>query len=186
MFHGQQWTVVRFASTGIAFMAAIFYLYLRDSLPFLSTQNAPTSDGERLTFAFRCLAFSILPLFKSIRAVANKRFENMDTLGADPTAPVDPIKHRDFLTRQRNLQNTLEQTVLHIGTVLALASSLPLNQLSVIPVLVFYFVIGRIAYYIGYLYFENQLYRAFGFAVTDLPSVLGLGYALLTIIVQNI
>ncbi|XP_063951646.1 uncharacterized protein LOC135153208 [Lytechinus pictus] len=99
--------------------------------------NQKRSDiGWRASdLCFPCLAFSILPLFKGIRAVANKRFENMDTLGADPTAPV---------------------------------------------------VIGRITYYIGYLYFDNQLYRAFGFAVTDLPSVLGLGYALLTIIDQDI
>nr|XP_054765796.1 transmembrane protein 79-like [Lytechinus pictus] len=185
MFQGQQWTVVKFASTGIAFMAFVLYLYQAGSLPFIPTKNAPKSDGERLTYAFRCLAFSILPLFMGIRAVGNKRFSNIDTLGADPTAPVDPVKHRDFLTRQRNLQNTLEQTVLHIGAVLALASSLPLDQLSVIPVLVFFFVIGRITYYIGYLYFDNQLYRGFGFGVTFMPSVVGLGYALFIIIFRN-
>ena len=186
MFQGQQWIVITHIILSMGFGLFILYLHGRGALPFSRPSFPPSlSDGERLTYAFRCLAFSIWPLFMAIKAVADRRFSNIDTLGAAPTAQVNP-KHEDFLVCQRILQNTLEQTVLHIVAILALASSLQVEQLSILPVLVFFFIIGRAAFFVGYLYLDHPLYRAFGFALTFSPSVFGLMYAVYIIGVRDI
>ena len=113
--------------------------------------------------------------FFFIQLVALTRFTNIQTAGLNPSLP---ISQQIIGLRQRALQNTLEQTLIHVAGVLALSTYLEGDKLKLIPILVFLFVFARAAFYIGYLGSENALYRAFGFATTMMNNVVVLGYGL--------
>lgn len=51
---------------------------------------------------------------------------------------------------------------------LILSTFLDANSIKLIPILATMFVLGRIAFWIGYL--KNPLYRAFGMGVTLYPT----------------
>ncbi|XP_011662412.1 uncharacterized protein LOC105437474 [Strongylocentrotus purpuratus] len=174
MFSSKQWTIMIQVSASACFVIAVRYVFKENFASF----PPELSDGERFKFVFRCLAFSSLPLFAAVRKVASVRFSNMETLGADPIAPVAPSQ-KAFKIAERVLQNTLEQTLLHVMTILALASSVVVDQLYIIPCMVLLFCIGRFVYYVGYSY--DPLYRGFGFGTTWIPTLIGFSYALFII-----
>ncbi|XP_038071670.1 transmembrane protein 79-like [Patiria miniata] len=130
---------------------------------------------DRLVFTLRWLALSIVPIFIGIRLVGSIRYENMDTAGVDTTAP-----YSEGLVRlsQRALQNTLEQTAMHVPLMLILGTYLDSNHLKLVPILICLFVLARIMYYIGYLFTGDHLGRAFGFALTFFPNVITLVFCL--------
>ncbi|XP_072173800.1 transmembrane protein 79-like [Diadema setosum] len=144
------------------------------ALPYKLGFPPNLSGGDRLVFAFRCLSFSALPLFFCVNKVGSQRFANMETLGAHPTAPVAPSM-TTFVTYQRILQNTLEQTLLHVLAVLGMASCLEVDRLQLVPLLVLLFVVGRTFFFVGYV--VKPVLRGFGFSMTFIPSVLGILYS---------
>ena len=164
----------------VALMFALFVVTNKKSLPYVRNLDFPPdfSNGDRLTFAFRCLVFSALPLLASVGVIGYLRFWSPNTLAANPVAPVAQSQQL-YHVSQRVLQNTLEQTALHVLAILALASSLDPDQLDVIPVLVLLFVFGRALFMLGYMY--HPLYRGVGFALTFHPIVASLVYAIYTI-----
>ncbi|XP_063961740.1 uncharacterized protein LOC129270029 [Lytechinus pictus] len=178
MFSSKQWTILIQIAVGTSFAFSARYLFKENFLSFFSFLP-DLSDGERFKFVFQCLALSAVPLFAAVGKVGKARFLNMDTLGADPTAPVAPSQ-KTFRIAERILQNTLEQTVLHVLTILALASSVDVDQLYLIPCMVLIFCFGRLAFFVGYDY--DPLYRGVGFATTWIPTVFGFSYALFTIL----
>ena len=96
------------------------------------------------------------------------RYVNIQTAGYDPTLPTS---QRIVGMKQNALQNTLEQTVIHIAVTMALCTYLEGDKLKFIPMLVFLFLCGRVIFYIGYFATDNSLNRALGFVLTFLPNV---------------
>lgn len=77
--------------------------------------------------------------------------------------------HEKLVDKQvRILTNTLEQFILSAVNQLILVTFLPADHLYVIPFLVYTFVIGRIAFIIGYNI--DPKYRTFGLALTFVPT----------------
>ena len=150
-------------------------------VPIVRDFRPDMSDAERLMYAYRCLVFSVIPIFYASWKVGYVRLENLDTVGGHPTAPIPPSMET-FKVYQRILQNTVEQTIMHVIAVLALVSILEVDQLWNIPLLVFLFVVGRAAFFIGYV--MNPLCRPFGFGLTVMPTICSLAYCFVAITLQ--
>lgn len=73
------------------------------------------------------------------------------------------------------LQNSLEQTVLAIGSHLVLATVLRGDELVVLPVLVGLYLVGRVAFAVAYP--RGAAARAFGMALTGAALIAALGIA---------
>jgi hypothetical protein len=113
--------------------------------------------GDRIAYALPW-AVATLPLFSMIAAVGNARAlsEAIDpTLGKEsPRMVIDG----------RVLDNSLQQFVLFLVGMLALAISLPVGRLSIVAAVSITFVVMRLAFWAGYRI--KPVYRAFGFAST--------------------
>lgn len=138
---------------------------------------APRTDiADRLALALRLDLAVLLCLVAAIGRVANQRFRSAEDIGGAGSPGESPMVHRS----RAILQNTLEQVVLAIPVHLALALLLPADRMAVIAALVLLFVIGRIAFTVGYPHGGPG--RAFGFGLTFYPSVAALvvatGFAL--------
>jgi hypothetical protein len=124
--------------------------------------------GERLGYALRCDVFAALALFAGIARVAALRFFDDEVDGtAAPRSHALEV-HRAYI------QNTLEQLVLLLAAHLGFAASEPAERLPLLPLLVTLFLIGRAAFWIGYLHSPPS--RAFGFAATFYPTLVLLLY----------
>eukprot|EP00057_Strongylocentrotus_purpuratus_P007939 XP_011662413.1 PREDICTED: transmembrane protein 79-like [Strongylocentrotus purpuratus] len=178
MFYSKFVTICIEVAIGICFAISTSYVFKQNISIFKFNIPPDLPDCERLLFVFRCLAFSALPLLGAVFNVFRFRGKYLETLGADPLAPV-AHSLRGFKTSERILQNTLEQSALHVFAVLALASCVDVDQLYIIPCLVLLFNSGRLSFAVGYHY--NPLYRSFGFAVTFFPTLAGFAYAFFTI-----
>jgi hypothetical protein len=82
------------------------------------------------------------------------------------------------------LQNTLEQAVLAVGLYLALATLLAGRWLVLIPVGVFFFVVGRVRFFRGYPVGVEG--RALGMTCTMLPTVVGYLVALVLLVASGL
>jgi uncharacterized MAPEG superfamily protein len=129
---------------------------------------------DRLVFALRLHAFSLLPLFVMLAAVGNRRFL---------TEAIDPLRNiEDRATdiNRRMATNTLEQTLVFIIATLALSTYLTSSSIRLMPALVATFVLARIVFWIGYRI--HPLYRATGMAATtylNLGVILAVLYLLI-------
>jgi hypothetical protein len=114
--------------------------------------------GDRIAYALPWAAVAALPLVFMIAAVGNARAlsEAIDpTLGKEsPRMVIDG----------RVLDNSLQQFVLFLVGMLALAMSLPVHRLSIVAAVSITFVVMRLAFWAGYRI--KPVYRAFGFAST--------------------
>lgn len=77
------------------------------------------------------------------------------------------VEFEEITRQEKNiLANTMEQTLLTIGSQLVLiAFASPKMLLNYIPFMNICFVVGRIAFWAGY-----PKYRAFGFCLSFIPS----------------
>ena len=99
------------------------------------------------------------------------------------SAAINPLSGHEASVEKANriLSNTLEQFVLNAVNQLILSTYLSESNLRLIPLLTAYFVIGRIAFWIGYQIAPK--YRALGYTLTFWPSLVITGlnaYFLLT------
>ena len=114
--------------------------------------------ADRLAYSARWLAFAALPLFAMVAAVGNARFLSE---AIDPTLGTGD---RKMLVDGRVADNTTQQTLLFACGLLGLAASLPPEWMGVVRAAAIWFVVARIAFWIGYRI--HPLHRAFGFAST--------------------
>jgi len=114
--------------------------------------------AERLAYAVRWAIVAALPFFAMVVAVGNARFFSE---AIDPTLGKESHK---MVVDGRVCENTLQQLVLFLVGMLALAATLPIHRLSIVAAVSITFVIVRIAFWIGYRI--EPVYRAFGFAST--------------------
>lgn len=142
------------AVSGIASMTLAMWL-LSTLLPAPAGMETP---ADRLAYAARWLAFAALPLFAMVAAVGNARF-----LG-EAIDPTRGAEDKAILVNGRVADNTTQQTLLFAAGLLGLAASLPPEWMGAIRAAAIWFVVARIAFWIGYRI--HPLHRAFGFAST--------------------
>ncbi|KAK0066314.1 uncharacterized protein LOC106076842 [Biomphalaria glabrata] len=143
------------AGVGVAYIALYF------AFPIPVPPLPYTID--RLVYTLRLQSFSCLTVIAGIADVSLTRFQ---------TTAIDPINGRGehhVALSVRYLSNTLEQFVVSFVGQVILATYLTEPQMKNIPILVAFFVAGRLMYYIGYR--SSYLQRAPGFAVTAIPSL---------------
>ncbi|PIK57727.1 hypothetical protein BSL78_05335 [Apostichopus japonicus] len=134
----------------------------------LPTPQEPTLTN-RLVFTLRCLVVSMIPLMFGIARIATWRFNDMENMGSNPVK--EKLNYKAAVAT-KYLQNTVEQTILHVLFQLALSTFLPTEYLAVIPMFVFIFVIGRFLFFYGYMDESKPVKRALGFALTWVSNVL--------------
>lgn len=142
------------AASGVAAMVLVVWL--------LSTLIAPPaiadSAADRIAYALRWAVVAVLPLFAMIVAVGNARAMSE---AIDPTLGKES---QSIVINGRVLDNTLQQFVLFLVGMLALAVTLPLYRLSIVAAVSITFVAMRLAFWVGYRI--KPVHRAFGFAST--------------------
>ena len=161
----QQKTVVWSTTAGIIFSTVfvlISYFFISWSLPLMDTQE------QRLIFTLRCQIFPVLMLLAGIIAVSINRFSR------NAINPLAGAESASMSVHLRYLSNTLEQFVLFFTASLVLSTFLNTYSIKLIPILATLFVLGRIAFWLGYL--QNPLNRGFGMVVTFYPTVAILFY----------
>lgn len=144
---------------GVGLSAALW-----DLLP---VPEGVVAAGDRLAFAIRCCALPALTFAVGIGAVGNRRAMGE---GIDPTAAHDD---RRLVIHGRYTDNTGQQLLLLVLAMLGLSLHLDPDDLGLLPALATTFVLGRLAFWAGYL--RDPLLRAPGmgmtFSTTMLPTI---------------
>jgi len=141
------------ASSGIAAMLVMVWA--------ISSQIAPPAvadNGDRLAYALPWAVPPALLFFVMVAVVGNARFLSE---AIDPTLGKESDK---MVVDGRVTDNTLQQLVLFLIGMFALAVTLPAHRLSIVAAVSITFVIVRLAFWFGYRI--KPVYRAFGFAST--------------------
>ena len=118
---------------------------------------------DRLVYTLRLQSFSVLTIIGGILLVALQRYF---------TIAIDPINGRGehhVAVSTRYLTNTVEQFIVSAMGQLVLTTYLPEREMKVIPILVLFFVFGRVAFLVGYR--KSYLKRTVGFIATFGVSV---------------
>ena len=157
----QRWIIAQ-AFAAIALLLLVWWLHAR--IIFSVSLPADTFDG-RMRFVAQWLLLPGLALLTGVFAMATGRFFKGATDGSRAPAAY-PLE----VNLRYNL-NTLEQVVLAAIAWTGLALVLPYSQLSLIPLLAILFVVGRAAFWLGYIFYPVA--RAFGFLLTFLPTCVG-------------
>ena len=132
--------------------------------------------AARIAFALKCDVFVLAVLGLSIGLLARHRFFTPEDIDGSALTSGSEKAHQ----LQAILQNTLEQSVLAVGTHLAWAASMPAGTIAAVPAAVGMFVVGRITFVAGYRHGAPA--RAFGFALTFYPTMILLGGALIYLV----
>ena len=124
----------------------------------IAAPDIADSAADRIAYALHWAVPPALLLFAMIAAVGNARFASE---AIDPTLGKESQK---MVVDGRVTDNTTQQFALFLVGLLALAVTLPIARMSIIPALSITFVLVRLAFWIGYRI--KPVYRAFGFAST--------------------
>lgn len=122
--------------------------------------------ADRLRLSAGCAAAVASTLIFALLRVSLRRFFHAaDAPGAGLSAPSDGIRVPLAI-----LQNTLEQVVLASIAYLAFAASAPAHLLPLLPLFAGLFLLGRLAFWIGYRHGATG--RTFGYVLTFFPTLL--------------
>jgi uncharacterized membrane protein YecN with MAPEG domain len=152
-------SLVSFIITATAFTTA--YLFIP------SFVELPTEPQHRLAFAALCWAIPGLALIVAILMVSAARRTSADDIGGQAAGPPS----EKIAVKSAFLQNTLEQAVAAGTFYFALAALAGGAWMALLPAAVILFLIGRVLFYAGYR--RGARGRAFGMALTMLPTVVG-------------
>jgi uncharacterized membrane protein YecN with MAPEG domain len=136
----------------------------------------PDELPARLAFAAQASALVLLCVVVAVLMVARGRRLSPADIGGSAAGPPS----QRIAISVAFLQNTLEQAVIAVGLYFALATLLNGAWLSLIPVGVIFFVIGRILFLCGYA--RGAPGRALGMTLTLIPTVLGYLLALVLMV----
>ncbi|KAI7694045.1 hypothetical protein SSS_06920 [Sarcoptes scabiei] len=105
-------------------------------------------------------SFALIPILVSIWHVIYNRLTNK---------VYNPLSGREHFVEKSNriLTNTIEHSLINLFAELILAVYLPNDMMHWIPLMVFLFVFGRIAFWIGYTI--HPKFRGLGFAMNFVP-----------------
>ena len=133
--------------------------------------------------ALRALAASLLAPALSLAAgvgvVARHRFVTESAIAADPAA--DDAGDRTLALGRAYLTNTVEQAVLAALAYASLSVALAPDWRAAVPLCALCFLVGRATFARGLG--RAARHRAFGFAVTFYPSVIGLVVAVIALVI---
>jgi hypothetical protein len=127
----------------------------------------PTELDERLAFAARASAVVLFCVFVAVGMVGAIRRVSPEDIGGSAAGPPS----EKLAIHVAFLQNTLEQAVLAVGFYFAFASLVAGAWLSLIPVSVTFFVVGRVLFLRGYR--RGVEGRALGMVLTMMPAIVG-------------
>lgn len=153
-------------SIAIALLLFLFYVTIAVYLPLRQLQLPTLLD--RVVFTLRWSMVSLLVVVACIMILAQIRYHT------SAINPLDTSGQKITETFQRCLQNTLEQFLIHVLSLLVLSTYLPEEQMQCIPYLVVWFVIGRAVFFVGY--FIDPIKRGVGFAMNWLVNLAVVGY----------
>jgi hypothetical protein len=167
----EQKTVAIGAASGVALMiAAVWALTILLPVPGMGD-----NVGARLAYALGANVFALIPFFIMLMMVGNQRFFS---------DAIDPTRHAEDAHMEINgrvADNTLQQNFVFAVATLGLSTTVPSQYLQVVWACAIWFVIARIAFWVGYRI--SPLYRAPGMAGTaymNLGVILYVVYHLIT------
>ena len=151
------------AAQAVAATLVVVLVGLQARSMFATTVPQADDLATRLAFAVRWLLAPGCTLLAGVQVAAGRGF-HPDAIDGTPT----PKSHALEIALRYN-RNTVEQTLLAAIAWLGLAVSVPHESLAVVPAMAALFVVGRIAFWIGYLAYPVA--RAFGMVLTALPTI---------------
>lgn len=168
--------VVILTLTGLTILGLTFYGFSRWANLYLPAPHIH-SLTDRIVWTLRHQVLGALTVVWSVLHVA---------LNRALTAAINPLSGHDSAVDKANriLSNTLEQFVLNAFNQLVLSTYLSESNLRLIPLLTAYFVIGRIAFWIGYQI--GPKYRALGFSLTFMPTLAITGLNVYFLLTTNV
>lgn len=167
--HTTQTAHNKIVKTGIVLALAVAILSVAGLFYLIGPFTHAAEFEDRLTLAVQCAILPGLMLLAGILTLGKGRFGNK---AEDPTTC--EASSQAMKVNIRYLSNTHEQFSLFIINILGLALLLPTPALTLLPIYAVLFVVGRIAFWIGY--HINPLHRAVGFGLTFYPSVAAMLY----------
>ncbi len=129
--------------------------------------------ANRLAYALAANILAILPFFVMMVTVGNKRFLSK---------AIDPTRHAEDASMEidgRVTDNTLQQNFIFLVASLAASTVLPFTELHLIWACAIWFVIARVAFWIGYR--MHPLLRAPGMSGTAYLNLAIICYVLYTL-----
>jgi len=163
--HARRVTIIGIV-VAVLFLVSAYYAYQQFLARSIGVPHF-SSPGDRFAFVLRYQLPGLLWVVISLAHVGIIRFR---------TAAINPLSGNEAVIEKANhiLVNTFEQFVVSAINQLIFATFVGEERLRLIPLISFFFFIGRLAFFVGYLI--NPLHRAFGFALTWIPSVALTGY----------
>lgn len=147
----------------------VVYLVGRYAPQLFGSVGLPADDvASRLGFVARWLVVPGLALLVGIHGAARRGFF------ADAIEGTRTPQSRSLEINLRYNTNTTEQLLLVAMAWPALAVTLPVDQLVLIPAAATLFVVGRALFWIGYAI--HPLARAFGMTLTVVPTLAAYGW----------
>ena len=142
---------VKLYGTAAIFGTLTYFLYQRVPSPTPALNDVT----KRLMFTIRWQLLSFFTMFLFMVDVALTR------LVSGALDPINGNREHLVLAKAKILTNTVEQIIMNVFGQLVLATYLDSESMKIIPILVTWFVIGRILFKIGY---PRQ--RTFGVSLT--------------------
>lgn len=166
-FSTDQRHIVKASAAALAIAAAALAATWFWLPPTLVGLGADFGLAERMAYALKADLLLFLWLAGCVQAVASGRFRSPDDIGGSARGAPSPT----LAFKVAVLQNSLEQTVLAVGCHLILATVLRAGEMVLISTLVALFLVGRVAFAIGYR--RGRTGRAFGMALTGATIIAG-------------
>jgi hypothetical protein len=157
------------AVLGAAPAFVVVYVVGRHAPELFGNVAMPADDmASRLAFVARWLLLPGLALLAGVHVAARRGFI------PDAIEGTRTPQSRSLEINLRYNTNTTEQLLLVAMAWPALAMTLPVDQLVLIPAAATLFVVGRALFWIGYTI--HPLARAFGMTLTALPTLAAYGW----------
>ena len=149
-------------------LAAGYYLLPSDLL----APEPGIAMVDRLAFALQWDLPLVIWVLGCVHAVSTGRYRSPDDIRGSAFGPPSTA----IAVRRAVLQNSVEQVLLAVGAHLILATLLRGDELRMIPILVILFLVGRVAFALGYA--RGPGARGFGMAITGLANIVAYGIAI--------
>lgn len=159
---------------GLLLAITQYYLTHHQKLGLFKIPKLPTT-ADRLAYALQLQVLSLVPFFLSLNHVTHIRLTNSKAR--------NPLAGNEHLVERANrvLRNTTEQLIFSFINITAFSTLAPAKYLCLLPLLVAFFVFGRLLFAAGYL-LGHPKHRVYGVVMTMLPTVVLFHYNLVKVV----